>query len=129
MAVVTVLFLSASACTRDGTRPSAEPAPNPAERFSEQSGAALYASVCQDCHMADGKGAIGAGRYSALAANPKLEVAGYPLMLVLHGQGGMPPVGKMMSNAQVAMVVNYVRTHFGNAYGDTVKPEDAAALR
>ncbi len=29
----------------------------------------------------------------------------------------MPPVGSMMSDEQVADVVNYVRTHFGNSYG------------
>ena len=28
----------------------------------------------------------------------------------------MPPVGAMMSDDQVAAVVNYVRTHFGNQY-------------
>jgi mono/diheme cytochrome c family protein len=49
--------------------------------------------------------------------------------LVLHGFNGMPAVGKMMSDAQVAQVVNYVRTHFGNHYSDAVKPEDVKALR
>ena len=28
----------------------------------------------------------------------------------------MPPLGQMMSDQQVADVVNYVRTHFGNSY-------------
>ena len=28
----------------------------------------------------------------------------------------MPPFGEMMSDDQVAAVVNYVRTHFGNKY-------------
>jgi len=97
--------------------------------FDEQSGRALYAEVCQGCHMADGKGAIGAGRYPSLAGNPKLEAAGYPVTIVLQGRNGMPPLGKMMTDAQVAMVVNYVRTHFGNAYTDTVKPEDVKGMR
>jgi len=64
-----------------------------------------------------------------LAANRKLEAAGYPLTVVLHGLNGMPPVGQMMSDAQVAQVVNYVRTHFGNNYTDAVKPEDVKQLR
>jgi mono/diheme cytochrome c family protein len=97
--------------------------------FDEQTGRTLYAGVCQACHMADAKGAAGAGHYPALAANPKLEAAGYPLTVVLHGLNGMPPVGQMMSDAQVAQVVNYVRTHFGNNYTDAVKPEDVKALR
>jgi mono/diheme cytochrome c family protein len=99
------------------------------ESFDERSGQSLYAEVCQDCHMADGKGAGAAGRYPSLAGNTKLEAAGYPLTMVLQGRNGMPPVGKMMSDEQVAMVVNYVRTHFGNAYTDAVKPDDVKGLR
>jgi len=66
---------------------------------------------------------------AATLANPKLEAAGYPLTLVLRGHNGMPPVGRMMSDEQVAAVVNYVRTHFGNDYTDAVKPEDVKPLR
>ena len=38
------------------------------------------------------------------------------LAVLFRGLKDMPPVGGMMSDAQVADVVNYVRTHFGNAY-------------
>ena len=41
----------------------------------------------------------------------------------------MPPVGKMMSDEQVAAVINYVRTHFGNDYHDAVTAEDVKAAR
>ena len=41
----------------------------------------------------------------------------------------MPPFGVMMSDDQVAAVVNYVRTHFGNNYRDTVAAEDVKAVR
>jgi len=51
------------------------------------------------------------------------------LYIVLHGKNGMPAVGKMMTDAQVADVVNYVRSNFGNKYKDKVKPEDAKATR
>ena len=97
--------------------------------FDEQTGETLYAGVCQGCHMANGQGAAGAGHYPALADNPKLEVSGYPVTMVLRGFNGMPTFGKLMTDAQVAQVVNYVRTHFGNHYGDAVKPEDVKALR
>jgi mono/diheme cytochrome c family protein len=98
-------------------------------KFVERTGETLYAAICQDCHMADGKGAAGAGRYPALANNPKLEASGYPVTMVLRGLNGMPSIGTMLSDEQVAQVVNYVRTHFGNNYTDAVKPEDVKALR
>src|SRR5208283_3524981 len=40
--------------------------------FTEQSGEAIYHGVCQGCHMSDGRGAVGAGIYPPLAANPRL---------------------------------------------------------
>ena len=42
---------------------------------------------------------------------------------------GMPPLGELMTDEQVADVVNYVRTHFGNDYQDAVLPADVSALR
>jgi len=124
-----LLLLPIPARSDDSSQPSTAAAFSHGGHFAEKDGAALYAAVCQDCHMADGKGAAGAGRYPSLAGNPKLEAAGYPLTLVLHGQGGMPPVGHLMNDAQVAAVVNYVRTHFGNGYVDLVKVEDVKAVR
>jgi mono/diheme cytochrome c family protein len=79
--------------------------------------------------MPNGQGAAGAGRYPALARNPKLEAAGYPITTVLRGFNGMPTFAERLTDAQVARVVNYVRTHFGNGYADAVKPEDVKALR
>ena len=128
-ALAALILVVASACAEDGRGLPAAAAFSHGGHFAEKDGAALYRAVCQDCHMADGKGASGAGRYPALAANPKLEAAGYPLTLVLQGQGGMPPVGQLMNDGQVAAVVNYVRTHFGNAYADAVIPQDVATLR
>ncbi|MFT3972246.1 MAG: cytochrome c [Amaricoccus sp.] len=89
----------------------------------------MYASSCQGCHQADGKGAIGAGHYPPLAGNSKLEAAGYPVMLVLHGQKAMPALGEYFDDAQVAAVVNYIRSHFGNDYKDEVTPQDVADMR
>jgi mono/diheme cytochrome c family protein len=97
--------------------------------FSEAGGEELYANVCQGCHMSDGKGAVGAGAYPALAGDKALEAAGYPVHVVVHGRHGMPPVGMMMTDDQVAAVVNYVRTHFGNDYRDAVTAADVKAVR
>ena len=52
-----------------------------------------------------------------LARKPKLETRRYATYVVLHGQKAMPPVGRLMTDEQVAAVVTYVRTHFGNDYG------------
>lgn len=86
--------------------------------LSEKTGEALYNNVCQACHMNKGQGAIGAGQYPALAKNQNLESGGYPVYVILHGLKAMPPVGEMMSDEQVAAVVNYIRTNFGNDYKD-----------
>jgi mono/diheme cytochrome c family protein len=79
--------------------------------------------------MPGGVGAAGAGAYPALANNPKLASGGYPLSLVINGRKGMPPFGNMLNDQQVAAVVNYVRTHFGNDYRDEVTAADAKASR
>jgi mono/diheme cytochrome c family protein len=101
---------------------------NPA-RFMPQSGEALYADICQGCHMPGAVGAAGAGAYPALARNPKLATSGYPLFLVIHGRKGMPPFGNLLTDQQVAAVVNYIRTHFGNDFPDAVSAADARAAR
>ena len=97
--------------------------------FAMQGGEAVYGGVCQGCHMADAKGATGAGMYPALASNTKLASAGYVLTMVMDGHRGMPPFRGHFTNLQIADVVNYVRTHFGNKYRDQVKPADVEALR
>jgi mono/diheme cytochrome c family protein len=79
--------------------------------------------------MPEGKGAIGAGAYPPLAGDKNLEANGYPVSIVVNGQHGMPPFGEMMNDDQIAAVVNYVRTHFGNNYQDAVAAEDVKAVR
>ncbi len=99
------------------------------QKFVEKSGEALFANACQGCHMVDGKGATGAGTYPSLARNSNLESGGYPIAVVLNGQRAMPAFATMMSDEQVAAVVNYVRTHFGNQYRDAVIAEDVRDAR
>ena len=98
-------------------------------RFTEATGEELFASACQGCHMPDGKGAVGAGTYPSLANDRNLVSGGYPVYVVVRGQRAMPALGAMMSDAQVAAVVNYVRTHFGNAYPDAVSADDVKPVR
>jgi mono/diheme cytochrome c family protein len=92
-------------------------------------GASVYRQVCQGCHMPGGRGAAGAGAFPALAGNSHLEEAGYPITMVLNGHGGMPWFNGVLNDTQIANVVNYVRTNFGNHYTDMAAPADVAALR
>jgi mono/diheme cytochrome c family protein len=98
-------------------------------RFVEMSGEELYNNVCRACHMMDAKGASGAGAYPSLAADPNLEAAGYPITMVVRGRRGMPPFADMMTDDQIAAVVNYLRTHFGNNYTDMVTAQDVRDVR
>jgi mono/diheme cytochrome c family protein len=97
--------------------------------FAEHGGAELFRNVCAACHRPDAKGASGAGAYPPLADDAELASTDFMLNVLLRGLKGMPPVGEMMSDAQVADVINYVRTHFGNAYPDAVSATDVAAAR
>lgn len=93
-------------------------------------GAAVYQHVCQGCHMADGKGAMGAGAgFPAFAGDAKLQNAGYPIYMILNGHGGMPWFSGMLTDKQVADVVNFIRTHFGNHFTDAAKPADVTPMR
>ena len=109
--------------------PASAPALSPGFRFFEKSGEELFVNVCRGCHMSDARGAAGAGTYPSLAGNGKLAASGYPVAVVVNGQRGMPAFGSMMSDDQVAAVVNYLRTHFGNDYKDAVTAADVRAVR
>ena len=101
-----------------------------ATRFGQREGSQLFAATCAGCHMPDGRGAEGAGRYPALAGNEKLENADYPVSVVLNGLRGMPGFATQMDDAQVAAVVNYVRTNLGNRYAaDPATADSVKALR
>jgi len=135
IAATLALTATASAAWADIAGPAPKPdahGPNISGFFSPfpfQGGEAIYKGVCAGCHMSDAKGAVGAGMYPALAKNENLETAAYPVSIVLKGQKAMPFFALQLNDQQIADVVNYVRTHFGNKYKDKVKPEDVKALR
>ena len=97
--------------------------------FAARGGEAVFRSICQGCHMPDAKGATGAGSYPALAADANLEAAAFPIVMVVQGRKAMPAFGPMLTDQQIADVVNYIRTHFGNRYADTVNPDDVKEIR
>jgi mono/diheme cytochrome c family protein len=102
-------------------------------------GEQIYDHICQGCHMPGGLGAAGAGAYPKLAANKKFGSWAFVALTVLDGRSGMPPFGipaghgmdsgpAHLSDAQIADVVNYVRSHFGNAYKADVTAAQVSAL-
>jgi mono/diheme cytochrome c family protein len=102
-------------------------------------GAEVYSQICQGCHMAHGEGAVGAGHYPKLSGDPALTSWQYVALTILAGRNGMPAFGLPadqalesrtvhLSDAQVADVVNYVRSHLGNIYEPNVTAAQVAAL-
>jgi mono/diheme cytochrome c family protein len=101
-------------------------------KYVMKDGQDIFHNVCANCHMQDAKGTAalaGAGAYPALAANPKLASPAYGAMVVVRGQKGMPPFGELLDDNQVAAVLGYLRTHFGNNYPAPVTADSVKALR
>jgi mono/diheme cytochrome c family protein len=108
-------------------------------RIAANEGKQVYEQICQGCHMPDAKGAVGAGKYPALAGDPALASRQFMALTVLMGRRNMPAFsakhaigfggpGATLNNAQIAAVVNYVRSNFGNHFKDRITPEEVAAL-
>jgi mono/diheme cytochrome c family protein len=109
--------------------PAAPPLLYQGGKFAPKGGEAIYKSICAGCHMPDGRGAEGSGKYPALAGNPRLAAAAYPIHVIVKGQKGMPPLGEFFDDDQVVAVVGYIRTHFGNSYPAPVTAAEVKAQR
>lgn len=92
-------------------------------RATADSGAQVYRQICQACHMPQGEGGSGAAKFPALAKNPRLQFPAYPVTLVVRGKGGMPSFDDVLTPQQIAGVVGYIRTNFGNNYPQPVTEE------
>jgi mono/diheme cytochrome c family protein len=129
-----VLFTAGAAAVAGADGPTV----TPSTVSGSVGGAEVYAHICQGCHMPQAQGAVGAGHYPKLAGNPALVSWQYVALTVLNGKNGMPGFGlpadefifgaARLSDAQVAEVVNYVRSHFGNRWKDRVTAAQVAAL-
>jgi mono/diheme cytochrome c family protein len=102
-------------------------------------GRQIFEQICQGCHMLNGQGAVGAGRFPALANNRTLASRQYVALTILMGRRNMPAFGAKhaigfagppasLSEEQIAAVINYSRTHFGNRYSDSITAAEVAAL-
>jgi mono/diheme cytochrome c family protein len=102
-------------------------------------GKTVYDSRCASCHGADGSGKP--PQYPPLAGNQSIEMESSvnAIRMVLNGgyppgtagnpmPYGMPPFAQLLSDNEVAAVVSYIRTSWGNR-GTAVSARQANALR
>jgi mono/diheme cytochrome c family protein len=66
--------------------------------------------------------------YPALAQNARLASWQYAAITVLNGRNAMPSFAPMLTDAEVADVVNYLRVQFGNHYRERVSGAQVASL-
>lgn len=111
----------------------------PAAGYDAVKGAALFTANCAACHQANGEGLPGA--FPSLKGNAAVNDAdaGKHIDVVLHGLhdaevGGvkygspMPPFAGTLSDAEIADIIDYERSSWGN-HGKPVTPADVAAGR
>lgn len=116
-------------------------AAQPARAASDDAalGASVYGNNCVSCHQATGKGLPGA--FPPLAGNPAVTDADPTthIKVVLNGLQGkvidgvtyttqMPPWADLLSDAQIAAVINHERSSWGN-HAPNVTAKDVARLR
>lgn len=97
--------------------------------LSAQDGGQLYTLYCSACHAVDGKGATG-GTFPPLAESPWVAgEADRAVKIVLKGLTGpvevlgktynleMPPQGAVLPDDQIAAILTFVRSSWGNQAG------------
>ncbi|TAM01351.1 MAG: c-type cytochrome [Paraburkholderia sp.] len=102
-------------------------------------GKKIYDAQCAACHATDGRGKPPS--FPPLAGNQSIQMnsAVNPIRMVLNGgyppgthknptPYGMPPFAQLLSDEEVAAVVTYIRTAWGN-YGTPVSDREVNALR
>ncbi|MEP7260691.1 MAG: cytochrome c oxidase subunit II [Usitatibacter sp.] len=111
---------------------AAAPAADPNKKWTadelKAAGEKVYAASCAACHQPTGKGmppAFPALAGSKIATGPKAAHLG----LVLKGKPGTAMASfAQLSDADIAAVITYERTSWGNAGGE-VQPSEVAAAR
>ena len=91
------------------------------------SGQAGFEQACAACHQIDGKGIPGA--FPALAGNAFAQGSAETVVqTVLDGRGGMPTFRNELNDEQIAAILTYVRSAWGNT-ASTVPATLVAATR
>jgi mono/diheme cytochrome c family protein len=94
---------------------------------SAPDGKTIFGKNCAACHQASGAGIPGA--FPALKANVFLQGEPDPVIAtVLKGRAGMPAFAASLDDAQLATVLTYARSAWGNKAG-AISVEQTAAVR
>lgn len=104
-----------------------------------QLGKSVFTNNCATCHQANGKGVPGA--FPPLAGSEWVQGSEERIIrIVLHGLNGpitvegqqfnnvMPGLGTVLKDEQIANVISYVRSEWGNTAPE-VQPETVAKVR
>ena len=85
----------------------------------------VYMSArCYACHGEYGYGGVG----PRFRQDHFLGLTSYVVGQILIGRGVMPSFAETLDNQQIADVASYIRTSWGNDFGD-VKPHEVAQVR
>jgi cytochrome c6 len=96
-------------------------------RAQDMDGKALFMKNCAACHQASGKGIPGA--FPALAGSKFVQGQGSDVAAVLlKGRGGMPDFSDSLNDRDIATVLTFVRSNWGNKAGGLSEAE-VVALR
>jgi mono/diheme cytochrome c family protein len=96
-------------------------------RAQEMDGKSLFLKNCAACHQPTGKGIPGA--FPALAGNKFVQGQGNDVAAVLlKGRGGMPDFSESLSDRDIATVLSFVRSNWGNK-ADGLTEADVGAVR
>jgi mono/diheme cytochrome c family protein len=96
-----------------------------------EAGREIYRNICQNCHQPDGRGQERVAP-SLVGSEFLLSEPVIPARILLNGKEGdvglMPPLGAVLSDADVAAVLTYVRREWGQT-GAPVEPAVVASVR
>ena len=93
----------------------------------DEAGKKLFQRNCMACHQADGKGVPDV--FPALAGNAFVQGDEHDAVSVLlTGRNGMPNFSRRLTDQDIASILSYVRSAWGN-HGSAVSPEQVATLR
>lgn len=96
--------------------------------LAAETGQSLYNDNCAACHQKSGLGIKGA--FPALAGDKVVQSPPATAAIVLlNGRGGMPAFKSDLTDAQLAAVLTYIRTSWGNKAGAASVADIAAARK
>jgi mono/diheme cytochrome c family protein len=95
--------------------------------FAAEDGASLFQQNCAACHQPKGQGVPGA--FPPLAGNKFVQGDPKgPAYVLTHGRGGMPNFSGDLDDQQMAAILSYVRSAWGNRAA-ALEPALVASVR